>query len=128
MNTVQSNTRTTFSTVKVYHTTDPSQMKRMQPDAPWTRAVLVYVASLCTTRDVRDTPTLEHVLDQAFELTNSIDAPWVQGRNPRLAVQPYEGGRRSTSVGDIMELVPASGASTWYLVAPVGFKRINPPA
>lgn len=74
--------------------------------------------------DAKDYAELMNRLDEAFELTNTIHAPWFLNKDARLRML-VKGGVRSTSVGDILEVAgAASGLSSWK-VAPFGFDQIT---
>lgn len=65
---------------------------------------------------VATVPTM--VLDRAYYLTNSIDAPWFL--NPDLLNARNK--TRSTSMGDFMRIV---GTNTVYRVAMCGFDEVS---
>jgi hypothetical protein len=59
-------------------------------------------------------------LDDAFELTNNIDQPWVynEGVVPFSSAAKY----RSTSVGDVIRNFDTD---EWFIVMPMGFKKFK---
>ena len=56
-------------------------------------------------------------LDAAFSKTNSVDSYW--GDSKEIIVIGER--RRSTSVGDVLELLTSGGTSTFHVVAGCGF-------
>lgn len=67
-------------------------------------------------------------LDEAYELTNSIECPWTQAGNSKVAVTGDD-RKRSTDVGDLMivDAGATDSASGWncrYVVASTGFAKL----
>jgi hypothetical protein len=89
--------------VSVYHVDEPTF--RVDPDA---------ARSLVATVQVRDAGA-EEMLDQAYELTNHIARDW--RTNP--GVTPTEAARRSTSVGDFVQI-----DGVLYVCDILGWKRV----
>ena len=61
-------------------------------------------------------------LDDAFEKSNTITAPWIENAEVTSLGDEYKEGARSSSVGDIFS-DPDSGK--YWLIEPVGFKDIT---
>lgn len=110
-----------FNVIKVHHLINPT----FRADEIVMASALQHVASVTTERNIDTVDALSQVLDYAWILTNSVEECWTRAARSNVTVTPQ--ARRSTSVGDVMELVPEAGDSSWYVVAPVGFKRINAP-
>jgi hypothetical protein len=114
--------------IKVYHFTKGNPNERTPIEVALFRAPddVPYVAELFrkTARAPAFSP-FDHYemvaevesddLDEVFEKTNSIDAPWVFNQG----VAPVRDRLRSTSVGDVMVLGEVA-----YVVAGMGFERI----
>ena len=66
----------------------------------------------------KHTYTLDKLLDQVFELTNTIDKYWWE--NEQVIKIFTKEGCRSTSVGDIIKI-----DDDFWRVAPVGFDKLN---
>ena len=66
-------------------------------------------------------------MERAFRYTNSIEEGW--WKNPEVTdVGPRvlkDGGARSTSVGDYMRVWYADGSYEWYVVAGMGFEKVE---
>ena len=60
-------------------------------------------------------------MDDAFRLTNSVDAYWGDVRDRNLTLVTPNARHRSTSVGDVLELLAGDGTSTFHVVAACGF-------
>jgi hypothetical protein len=61
------------------------------------------------------------ILNEAYFLTNSVDTSWYKtDREDIIVAEGFEGGCRSTSIGDIIQV-----AGETYMVASVGFKHID---
>lgn len=63
---------------------------------------------------------VDEALDVAWDMTQSINAPWFAPVRcaPMLRAEP--GRHRSSSVGDVLSVVTPDSA-TWHYVAPCGF-------
>jgi len=62
----------------------------------------------------------ELMLEKAWELTNSIDHPWVQNKGVTVVGKPWLNLLRSTSVGDELVL----NGEKWQ-VAQIGFTKVT---
>lgn len=56
----------------------------------------------------------------AFRMTNHIDSDWTE--NPSVVAEP--GHHRSTSVGDVLEVIEAGKAPIRYVLEPCGYRQM----
>ena len=67
-------------------------------------------------------------LEKAYQLTNTIQAPWVENEEVNVSESVAEaGGARSTSVDDYMRVSPKDFGSEpiWFRVSAFGFKEVR---
>ena len=64
------------------------------------------------------------VLELAYRLTNSVDAPWWEKPAPGFA--PVRARHRPSSAGDVFRVRMASGLEQFWIVSGVGFRELVP--
>jgi len=98
--------------VRVFHNQNARFKVKADPDCCTN---LIYVATVSVPKD-------EDPLNWAFTATNHIDSDWT--KNAGVIATPVERGHRSTSVGDVMELIGYQTSPVRYIVASFGFDLV----
>lgn len=99
---------------------DPYKMMALIPTLP----SAAYDSNFPVVAQWRIQGSVQDNLDLAFRFTNSVERAWFQERHSQLTIMTA--GARSTSVGDIMEVIGNDGSTVErrYMVARCGFTEI----